>query len=213
MRGRGKYEKTLSDFRDGRTRILLGTQMVAKGLDFPKVTLVGVINADVSLNLPDFRSSERTFQLLAQVAGRAGRSDRGGRVIVQTFRPEDPCIRLAAGHDYTGFAKRELATRKQFGYPPFMRVARILVEGRKRDLTETRCAEAVDAVRAAAVGDIVRVLGPAEAPIARIKDRYRCHALVKAPDSATLHRALAPLDRAGARGVTLIVDVDPVSLL
>lgn len=213
MRGRGKYEKTLGDFRDGKTQILLGTQMVAKGLDFPGVTLVGVVNADVSLNLPDFRASERTFQLLAQVAGRAGRGERGGRVIVQTFAPDHPCVQYAAKHDYHGFAERELESRRRFGYPPFTRLARLLVEGRRPERVEQRCAEAVDAVRQASVGTLVRVLGPAEAPIPRIKDRYRWHALVKAPDAATLHQALSVLDRAGAGGVNLIIDVDPVSLL
>jgi len=213
MRGRGKYEATLGDFRDGKTRILLGTQMVAKGLDFPNVTLVGVVNADVSLNLPDFRASERTFQLLSQVSGRAGRGAKGGRVIVQTMNPEDPCIRLAARHDYHGFARREMKTRKEFGYPPFARVARILVEGRNRRAVEKRCTEAVEALRAAVGGTTTQILGPAEAPIGRVKDRYRWHALVKAADSASLHAALASVERAGPRGTTLILDVDPVSLL
>ena len=213
MRGRGRYAKTLSDFRDGKTQILLGTQMVAKGLDFPNVTLVGVVNADVSLNLPDFRASERTFQLLAQVAGRAGRGPRGGRVIVQTFSPKHPCVRHAAQHDYHAFAEPELASRERLGYPPFMRLARILVEGRDAAAVEGRCAEVVDTIRRAAVGSTVRVLGPAEAPIARIKNRARWHALVKAPDSAALHNALSAVRRGKVKGVQLIVDVDPVSLL
>ena len=213
MRGRGKYEATLSDFRDGKTRILLGTQMVAKGLDFPNVTLVGVVNADVSLNLPDFRASERTFQLLSQVSGRAGRGPKGGRVIVQTMNPEDPCILLAAKHDYLGFARREMKARRQFGYPPFARIARVLVEGRKAAAVEERCTKAVETLRAVAAETKTQILGPAEAPIGRVKDRYRWHALVKAPDSASLHAALDSLERTGPRGTTLIIDVDPVSLL
>ena len=213
MRGRGRYEETLGDFRDGKTQILLGTQMVAKGLDFPKVTLVGVVNADICLNLPDFRASERTFQLLAQVSGRAGRSERGGHVIVQTFSPGHPCVRDAARHDYHGFARRELAVRERYGYPPFVRIARILVEGRDGKAVEGRCAEAVDTVRRGSVGSLVRVLGPSEAPIGRIKGRARWHALVKAPDSATLHKALGDVARGRAKGTHLILDVDPVSLL
>ena len=212
MRGRGKYEATLGDFRDGKTKILLGTQMVAKGLDFPNVTLVGVVNADISLNLPDFRASERTFQLLAQVAGRAGRGVKGGQVIIQTMSPDDPCILRAAQHDFIGFSRQEMAARKQFGYPPFTRIARILVEGKKLRVVEERCTEAVATLKGSAEST-VRILGPIEAPIGRIKDRHRWHALVKAPDSATLHRTLTPLNRAKAKGVTLIIDVDPVSLL
>ena len=213
MRGRGKYERTLGDFRDGNKQILLGTQMVAKGLDFPNVTLVGVVNADISLNLPDFRASERTFQLLAQVAGRAGRSERGGRVIIQTFSPDHVCVQCAARHDYHRFARLELEERKAFGYPPFTRIARIIVEGSKLDAVEARCGALVEAVRAASRGTPVKVLGPAEAPIARIKGRFRWHALVKAPKSAVLRQALSVVDRRRAKGTRVIVDVDPVSLL
>jgi primosomal protein N' (replication factor Y) len=213
MRGRGRYERTLEAFRDGKTRILLGTQMVVKGLDFPNVTLVGVINADTSIHMPDFRAAERTFQLLAQVAGRAGRGPKGGRVVVQTFAPEHPCIRDAARHDYEAFARRELQERRRYGYPPYMRLARLLFEGRNAGLTQGRCTAAVAAVRAAGYGKGVSVVGPAPAPIPRIKDRARWHALVKAPDAGALHAALAGLDRRRAEGVELTVDVDPVSLL
>ena len=213
MRGRGSYERTLEAFRDGKTKILLGTQMVAKGLDFPNVTLVGVVNADVSLNLPDFRASERSFQLLAQVAGRAGRGERGGRVLIQTFSPDHPCVRDAQTHNYAAFARRELESRRQCGYPPFGRLARLLCEGRDAKAVEDRCAVAVDAVRAATAGRNVRVLGPSAAPIARIKGLTRWHALLKAPDSPTLHAGLRTLDRRKAAGVSLTIDVDPVSML
>ena len=213
MHGWGSYQKTLGDFRDGKTPILLGTQMVAKGLDFPKVTLVGVINADTSLNLPDFRASERTFQLLAQVAGRAGRSERGGHVIVQTFSPDHPCVRCAARHDYLGFAELELADRKDFGYPPFSRLARIIVEGRKLGPVKERCDAVVKDLAAACKAGPVKVLGPAEAPIARIKARFRWHALVKAPTSTQLRETLSVIERGPWKGTRVIVDVDPVSLL
>ena len=118
MRGRGAHEKALTSFRNGEYKILLGTQMIAKGLDFPNVLLVGVISADTSLYHPDFRASERTFHLITQVAGRTGRGERGGRVLVQTYAPDHPAIRAAAGHDYHSFVKGELENRKRVGYPP-----------------------------------------------------------------------------------------------
>src|SRR5213078_4292023 len=118
MRRPGSHGRVLAAFRRGEVNILLGTQMIAKGLDFPNVTLVGVVNADVGLHLPDFRAAERTFQLLAQVSGRAGRGPRGGRVLVQTFNPEHPSIALAATHDYSRFVAVEMAQRKEHKYPP-----------------------------------------------------------------------------------------------
>src|SRR5262249_46651130 len=123
MRRPGSHARVLSAFRQGLIHILLGTQMIAKGLDFPNVTLVGVVNADMGLHIPDFRSAERTFQLLAQVSGRAGRGPQRGRVLVQTFNPEQPCIALAAIHDYEGFVKQELAHRETHNYPPYQRMA------------------------------------------------------------------------------------------
>src|SRR5207248_11237481 len=133
MRRPGSHAKVLSAFRKGDIHILLGTQMIAKGLDFPNVTLVGVVNADVGLHLPDFRSAERTFQLLAQVAGRAGRGERGGQVLVQTFTPDHPCITLAAKHDFVEFAGLELGHRRQHRYPPYERLARLIVRSEKED--------------------------------------------------------------------------------
>lgn len=129
----GSHQRVLNAFRDGQIQILVGTQMIAKGLDFPNVTLVGVINADVGLHLPDFRSAERTFQLLAQVAGRTGRGEKGGQVLVQTFTPDHPCIVLAARHDYVGFANQELFHRKEHRYPPYERLARLIVRSEKED--------------------------------------------------------------------------------
>ena len=213
MRGWGKYEAALGDFRDGKKQILLGTQMVAKGLDFPNVTLVGVVNADVSLNMPDFRATERTFQLLTQVAGRTGRSERGGKVIIQTFSPDHLCIQLAKQHDYVRFAELELEDRRTFGYPPFGRLARIIVEGRDKKAAAERMHEIANAVRATIQDERVQVLGPAEPPIARIKGRYRRHLIIKAPRTSLLHRALSAVDRRRVKGTQVIVDVDPVVLL
>ncbi len=129
MRGRGSHEEALSAFREGRHRILLGTQMIAKGLDFPNVTLVGVVNADTALHLPDFRAAERTFQLVTQVAGRTGRGPKGGRVLVQTLSPDAPAIVAAVRHDLAAFAKKELPHREALGYPPFASMIRIVIRG------------------------------------------------------------------------------------
>ncbi|MCA9099463.1 MAG: primosomal protein N', partial [Planctomycetaceae bacterium] len=119
MRKPGSHDKALEAFRKGEVSILLGTQMIAKGLDFPNVTLVGVVDADTQLHQPDYRAAERTFQLIAQVAGRTGRGEKGGRVLVQTTSPDEPAIQFAASHDYDGFAYRELAHRREAGYPPY----------------------------------------------------------------------------------------------
>ncbi|MCX7804673.1 MAG: primosomal protein N', partial [Planctomycetota bacterium] len=133
MSRRRAYAEILAAFRARELDVLVGTQMIAKGLDFPDVTLVGIVLADTALHLPDFRSRERTFQLLAQVAGRSGRGERGGKVIVQTFMPADPAIRAARDHDFEGFARQELASRRDFGYPPFSRLARIVLRGKVAD--------------------------------------------------------------------------------
>lgn len=217
MRARGSHEKALEAFRRGKVQVLIGTQMIAKGLDFPTVTTVGVVNADVALHLPDFRSRERTFQLLAQVAGRAGRGERGGRVIVQTYLPRDPSIAAAARHDYEQFARMELPLRRSMGYPPFGRMARIICRGRKEEQIREYMHELADALRGFA-GDLdndSHVLGPAPAPISRIKRRHRYHLMLKCPDSGSVHDLL---DRAsgllkGPSGAKVLVDVDPISML
>jgi len=215
MQGRHKYRDTLNAFRDGQVKILLGTQMIAKGLDFPNVTVVGVLNADVTLNLPDFRAAERTFQLLTQVAGRTGRGPKGGRVIVQTFSPEHSCIQQAARHDYPGFARKELEHRRMLGYPPFKRMARIVAEAKKEDKAEVKCEEMARALRAAALEHGVQILGPAPAPIERLKGKRRWHLLVKADGPAPLHAVLREAAHAlkSASGVQVTVDVDPVAML
>ena len=145
----GSHARALDAFRDGRTHILLGTQMIAKGLDFPNVTLVGVINADVGLHLPDFRAAERTFQLLSQVAGRAGRGPRGGRVQIQTYSPEHPCIALAAKHDYETFVVGELGQRRLHNYPPYQRLVRLIVRSLDQDAAEQFADRLAGAFRAA----------------------------------------------------------------
>ncbi len=223
MRRPGSHGRVLAAFERGEVHILLGTQMIAKGLDYPNVTLVGVVNADVALHLPDFRSAERTFQLLAQVAGRAGRGPRGGRVLVQTFNPEQPCIGFAATHDYAGFVRQELAHRKAHGYPPYPRLARVIIRGRDQqaagDFAE-RLAGAFHTALGQLVGSSptpfeVRLLGPAEAPVFRLKGYYRFHFQLQSPSAGQLHqllRAALPVVRPPS-GVEFTVDVDPFNML
>jgi primosomal protein N' (replication factor Y) len=219
----GSHERILSAFRKGLIHILMGTQMIAKGLDFPNVTLVGVVNADVGLNLPDFRSAERTFQLLSQVAGRAGRGAQGGKVVVQTWNPEQPCIALAAKHDYLNFVAAELAARREHAYPPFQRMARLIVRAREQAKAES-FAELLSAsfqhalprlqTKSAQAAE-VRLLGPAEAPVFRLKNYYRYHFQLQSPSPGTLHqllRAVLPTLRVPA-GVEYTLDVDPLNML
>jgi primosomal protein N' (replication factor Y) len=193
--------------------------MIAKGLDFPNVTLVGVVNADVGLHLPDFRSAERTFQLLAQVAGRAGRGDRGGQVMVQTFTPDHPCITLAAGHDFVGFAGQELAHRKQHRYPPFERMARLIVRSEKEEaaaeFAEKLAAAFHEATKRIANPASVRVLGPAECPVFRLNNFYRFHFQVQSADSAVLHEVLRTVLVVARppHDVEFQVDIDPFNML
>jgi primosomal protein N' (replication factor Y) len=221
MRRPGSHDRTLTAFRHGLIHILLGTQMIAKGLDFPNVTLVGVINADVGLHVPDFRSAERTFQLLSQVAGRTGRGPRGGRVLVQTLTPEHPCIALAAAHDYAGFVASELAHRRQHNYPPYQRLARVIVRSHDQaaaaGFAETMADALYRAQRALAglkQGE-VRVLGPAEAPVFRLKGYFRYHFQLQSASAAALHhllRAVIPTLRMPA-GIEYSLDVDPIQML
>ncbi len=199
----------LSRFAEGGADILIGTQMVARGLDLPRVTVVGIISADTGLNLPDFRSGERTFQLLAQVAGRAGRGVLGGKVILQTYHPTNYAIRYAAAHDYRGFAAKEMAFRRETGYPPMIRLARLVIAHPDARHAQTQ-AEALagklrEALTAAgpAGGDLI---GPAPAFFARVRGRYRWQILVRCPDPAALLRSVEI--PAG-----WVVDVDPSDVL
>jgi primosomal protein N' (replication factor Y) len=223
MRRPGSHRRVLDAFRSGEIHILLGTQMIAKGLDFPNVTMVGVVNADVGLHHADFRAGERTFQLLAQVAGRTGRGPRGGKVLVQTFSPEHPSIALAAAHDYLGFAAAELATRRQHKYPPYQRLARLVIRSKEKDAAGD-CADRLAAAFAPAIESAkrqnaeageLRILGPAEAPVFRLKGYYRFHFQLQSPSSAFLHqvlRAVIPTVRL-PREVDLTVDIDPQDML
>ncbi len=217
MRARGAHEKALSEFRSGKARILLGTQMIAKGLDFPNVTLVGVIQADTALHLPDFRAAERTFQLVTQVAGRTGRGDKGGRVLVQTFSPDHAAIRAAVRHDYAAFAAEELPLREMLHYPPFAAMIRLVIRGESEAAAKEfalRLGQAVSAaleVRQAQA----RVLGPAPAPTPRIRGKYRFQIQIQGPDGDKLRAAVREAEGGiqTPAGVEWIVDVDPINML
>jgi primosomal protein N' (replication factor Y) len=216
MRTRGSHEKTLDAFRAKQIDILVGTQMIAKGLDFPSVMLVGVVNADAALHLADFRAAERTCQLVTQVAGRSGRGPLGGRVVVQTSTPDHPAIRAAAAHDYEAFVRSELPAREALLYPPFGHVIRFVVRSLDEQAAADWAGGIADRLRRAA-GDAagIRVLGPAPAPIARLRDRFRWHVQLHGPDGPALRdlvrRATADLKTPDT--VAWIVDVDPVEML
>ena len=217
MRGTRDYEMLLAQFAKKEVQVLLGTQMIAKGLDYPNVTLVGVISGDTALALPDFRAAERTFQLITQVAGRAGRGDLPGRVVLQTFMPDDPTINFALKHNYDGFAARELAQRQEVELPPFSRMVRIILrdqDAEKLHATSEALAAAVNNA-VAAVGPDVIVKGPMPCPISRIAGFYRNQVVMQSPRAAQLQRVLAMVrqEKALAKSDRIAVDVDPTSLL
>ena len=160
--------------------------MIAKGLDFPNVTLVGVVNADTALHLADFRAAERTFQLVTQVAGRTGRGPRGGRVLVQTFSPEHPAIMAAVRHDFQQFADHEIPARQELGYPPFASMVRVVVRGPQQAVAEAFAGDIGGRLRAvlARGGTVAKVLGPAPAPISKLRGKYRFHMQLQSVDGA-----------------------------
>jgi primosomal protein N' (replication factor Y) len=213
--GKRHFETILTGFREGAYDILAGTQMIAKGHDIPNVTLVAVINADIGLGMPDFRAAERTFQLLTQVAGRAGRGDVPGLVLVQTINPEHYAVAHAAAQDFDAFYARELEFRRAMRYPPFAALANVLLRSEKQE----------DAMRMASEVSLLltpppektRVLGPAEAPVPRLKNEYRYQLLIKANSRRTLNETLNRLRDYALQQkwspVALVIDVDPLSLL
>ncbi len=218
----GSHWRILRDFAEGKTDILLGTQMIAKGLDFPGVGLVGVVAADVGLNLPDFRAGERTFQLLTQVAGRTGRGAERGRVVVQTYVPEHYTIALAQAQDYSPFFEREASERRGvgLGYPPYTRLVAIVVKGRDEGAVvqaASRLASFLDRGAAKMGEPEPEVLGPAPAPIERIKGVYRWQVLVRGKGRSARALVAAALVQKKALGlpgaVTLSIDVDPLDLM
>ncbi len=216
MQRPGSHELALDRFRAGETKILLGTQMIAKGLDFPNVTVVGVVNADTALHLNDFRAGERTFTLITQVAGRTGRGPRGGRVLVQTCNPDHPAIVAAMRHDYESFAASELASRREFGYPPCQSLARFVIRSEKQGLahdTAVRMAEI--AATWPGKDDSMTVVGPAEAPITKLRGKFRYHFLLQGPDEEPLHAWIRHIEARlpELKDVQHIVDFDPQEMM
>jgi primosomal protein N' (replication factor Y) len=215
-RTKRQYQETLGAFAGGALDILVGTQMLAKGHDFQRVTLVGVVSADSSLSLPDFRAAERTFQLLMQVAGRAGRGELKGRVLIQTFYPEHYAIQDAVKQDYSAFFERELNFRRMMAYPPFTLLANVIVRNTSLEKT-IRWSRQLSEYFSPHDGESVRILGPATAPLARLKKEHRFQFLLKSPKRSVLTKLLG-----GAMGycdaneipqTAVLVDMDPLSLL
>ncbi|MEO1615377.1 MAG: primosomal protein N' [Planctomycetota bacterium] len=219
MRRPGSHQRVLSAFRSGELDLLLGTQMIAKGLDFPNVLLVGVINADAALHFPDFRAGERTFQLVTQVAGRTGRGDRGGRVIVQTFTPEHMAIQAASRHDYDSFAEAEIKNRKKFNYPPLGSVARLIIRGTVEEVTESTATSLAQRLESAKekLGAEVRILGPAPPPMPKLRGKYRFHILLQAVDplqlGATIRTATKTFKIPEKDDVQYVIDIDPLDMM
>ena len=216
-RGKGGHARVLKELEEGRVDILIGTQMIAKGHDFPGVTLVGVLSADASLNLPDFRSAERTFQLVTQVMGRAGRGDKPGRVLVQTLAPEHYALTHAVAHDYQGFYREEIAFREEVGYPPFAHLAALTFSAVAAGQGEGAAEEAAARLRKIKRDCRLRVevLGPVTAPLGKVRGRFRWQILLKGVERADLHRLLFHF-RGGfshPSTVRLTIDVDPVDML
>jgi len=213
--GKRQYETILQDFRDGHFDILVGTQMIAKGHDIPNVTLVGVVSADIGLGMPDFRAAERAFQLLTQVAGRAGRGNVPGIVLIQTINPDHYAVRLAAAHDYAGFYEKEQHFRHAMHYPPFSAMANILVRSEKKEMALRMSSELAHLMMPPP--EKLRVMGPAEAPVPRLHNEYRYQFLIKAASRKALNtllqqvRTFALEHKWGA--TALMIDVDPLTLM
>ena len=211
--GGTKTEALLKKMRDGELDILIGTQMVTKGHDLPMVTLVGVLNADAALSLPDFRAAERSFHLLVQVAGRAGRADRPGKVLIQTRDPKHPAIRFAMAHDVDGFLAAEKEARKELSYPPYSHLAMVRFDSLDETLAKRVASELAQVARQAAQLE-AEILGPTAAPLAKLRLRYRFRFLVRAKDRNALKRTLLAVLRMRVDPkVRFHVDIDPMSML
>lgn len=210
----GAAERILQDFRDAKANILLGTQMVAKGHDFPGVQLVGVISADIGANLPDFRASERSFQLLTQVAGRAGRNTSGGRVFLQTWNPDDQVLRYALAHDFIGFSRWELGNRKELGYPPYQRMLAIELSSKNAESLNLTALQMAESLR---VNPGITVLGPVDAFISKIKGSHRMQLILKAGTPAQLRKSVEQvvpkIEQKLRNSMQIRLDMDPQSIL
>ncbi|MBV9240768.1 MAG: primosomal protein N', partial [Acidobacteria bacterium] len=217
MAHKGELDQVLLDFAAHRIDMLVGTQMIAKGHDFANVTLVGVISVDIGLGLPDLRSAERTFQLITQVAGRSGRGDKPGRVLIQTYYPEHYALRHAVKQDYEGFYAEEIRYRERLAYPPFLVLASIMVRHRDHGRAQTNASILRRALDAANPDRHVRVLGPAPATISRLKNEFRIQIILKSHSRRalreTLDIALADAESNGCEMRHIYVEIDPVNLM
>jgi primosomal protein N' (replication factor Y) len=220
--GKLSYHHILTSFAQGKQDILIGTQMITKGYDIPQITLVGILLADTALSLPDFRASERAFQLLTQVAGRAGRGDKKGEVIIQTFNPEHYSITSACNHDFLGFYKQELHFRQELNYPPFSRIIAFRLEGGEEEAVRNYASHfgqvARGVLRKMGYQNQIDILGPAPAPWAKLKGRYRYQMLLKGKSLKPLHSLVAALLKekglsSSTNGVKWSVDVDPIQMM
>ena len=214
MTHKNAYHETLGAFRGRKIDILVGTQMIAKGLHFPGVTLVGIVSADSALHLPDFRAGERTFQLLVQVAGRAGRGDAAGEVIVQTFTPFHPSLQFAKSHDFDGFAEQELEMRRNFGHPPYSHIVLLTVRADTAQKAEF-VARTLSHQLAAAVPPSVMVSPAAPAPLARVRGMYRYQVVARGRQIRALTKAIkGTMDAIKLpKDTHIVVDVDPMAVL
>jgi primosomal protein N' (replication factor Y) (superfamily II helicase) len=216
VRAKGAQEKMLQKLWKREIDILVGTQMITKGHDFPFITLVGVISADTSLNMPDFRAGERTFQQLTQVAGRGGRGAAPGRVIIQTFNPQHYALRHVRNHDYKSFYEEEIAFRKELKYPPFSRIINLRLSATKKDDLLEQAKFLGEAARklSAQSGNKVEIIGPAESPLAKIKGRWRWQMLLKSENTNLLHQlARELLHKTEKSTVKITLDVDPENFM
>jgi primosomal protein N' (replication factor Y) len=223
MKRKGEVQQVLKRFMQHETDILVGTQMVTKGHDFPNVTLVGVISADLSLNYPDFRAGEITFQLLSQVAGRTGRGNVPGKVIIQTFNPSHYAITATKDHNYKKFFSKEIALRRQVNYPPFSLIANVRFLGNNKSKTEKTAVHIGTKIRNTIKNQSkrksnIQVLGPVEAPMAKLKGKYRQQILIKSRTSKHLNHLLKEVEIFSTQilsssGVRMIIDVDPYQMM
>ena len=217
MQRKGEMSKTLFAFDRGEIDMLVGTQMLAKGHDFHNVTLVGVVSVDTGLGLPDFRSAERTFQLLTQVAGRAGRGQLRGTVLIQTYYPEHYALRFAADQDYEGFYNEEIKYRERMSYPPFVAIASIMIKHKDRGYAMKSATILRSALDAANRDRQIRILGPAQASIAKIKNEYRIQLILKSANRRslrdTIDAAIAHAETSGCDRRIVQIEIDPVDLM
>ena len=213
---KGAHEALLEKFGRQEADILLGTQMIAKGLDFPNVTLVGVLNADTALNLPDFRSSERTFQLLTQVAGRAGRADKEGEVIIQTYNPNHYAIAFAKNQDYEGFYQYEMGIRKSLGYPPYYFTVGLTFSHKSEDLVIKKAYETVQLLREN-LTEQIQILGPTPKPIARTHNLYHYQIILKYRREEQLEQVLNRIldwtQERDNQDLRLVIDNEPQNMM